>query len=291
VEEAQDRPVLADAVVAAIDAAAVAEIEATRQPGLALGVTDRDGTLAVRTYGLADVAARRPVTPETLFEIGSIGKSFTALLVMQLADAGDIDIEAPVARYLLWFSVPQRAGDPPIAIAHLLSHTAGIVAGVDATPEAAFQVWSPRETPATSAPGKRFHYSNLGYKALGLVLEAVAGEPYPDLLRRRILDPLGMSATEPAIANATRAQLAVGYEYLHDDRIGHPGAPLAPATWLQTDTADGSIASTPADMCAFVRLLLRGAEGSAGRLVSERAFARMATPRSGSTRRAHTATA
>jgi hypothetical protein len=173
--------------------------------------------------------------------------------------------------------VPQRAGDPPIAIAHLLSHTAGVVAGMDDTPEAVFQVWSLRDTPATSAPGTRFHYSNLGYKVLGLVLEAVAGEPYPDLLRRRILDPLGMAGTEAAITHAIRDRLAVGYEYLHDDRVGHPGAPLAPATWLQTDTADGSIASTAGDMCGFVRLLVRGGLGPAGRLVSEDAFARMAT--------------
>jgi CubicO group peptidase (beta-lactamase class C family) len=240
--ERDDRPALPDAAVAAIDAAARTELERTGQPGLSVGVTDRDRTLAVRTYGLADLAAQRPVTPETLFEIGSIGKSFTAVLVLQLADEGRIDLHAPVDRYLPWFTVPQAAGDPAITVAHLLSHTAGIAAGVDATPEAAFQVWSLRDLPATSAPGERFHYSNVGYKALGLVLEAVEGRPYPEVLRARILDPLGMSATEPAITHAMRARLAVGYEYLHDDRIGYPGAPLAPATWLETDTADGSIA-------------------------------------------------
>jgi CubicO group peptidase (beta-lactamase class C family) len=149
--------VLPDAVVAAIDVAARTELERTRQPGLTVGVTDPEATLAVRTYGLADLAARAPVTPETLFEIGSIGKSFTALLVLQLAEAGEVDLDAPVDRYLPWFAVCQREGDRPIAIAHLLSHTAGIVAGVDATPEAAFQVWSLRDLPATSAPGTRFH--------------------------------------------------------------------------------------------------------------------------------------
>ena len=263
--------------VAAIDAAARNEIERAQQPGLTLGLTDRDDTLLIRTYGLADLASRQPVTPETLFEIGSIGKTFTAVAVLQLADEGRLELEAPVDRYLSWFAVGQHAGHRAITIAHLLSHTAGIVAGVDGTPEAAFQVWSLRDLPTFSAPGERFHYSNVGYKALGLVLEAVEGRPYREVIRARILDPLGMSATEPAITHDIRARLAVGYEYLHDDRIGYPGAPLAPATWLETETADGSIASTAADMCAFVRMLLCEGEGPDGRILSEQAFVQMTT--------------
>jgi D-alanyl-D-alanine carboxypeptidase len=269
--------VLNGAAVAAIDAAVQSEMERGRQPGLTVGLTDRESTLGLRVYGLADLASRRPVTTEALFEIGSIGKSFTAVAVLQLADEGRIDLDAAVDRYLPWFAVSQPAGHPPITVGHLLSHTGGIVAGIDATPEAAFQVWSLRELPTFSAPGERFHYSNVGYKALGLVLEAVEGRPYREVVRARILDPLEMSATEPAITHEVRARLAVGYEYLHDDRIGYPGAPLAPATWLETETADGSIASTAEDMCAFVRLLLREGEGPRGRLLSEEAFARMTT--------------
>jgi D-alanyl-D-alanine carboxypeptidase len=270
-----DGRVIHDAVVAAVDAAVQTEMERSRQPGLTLGLTDQDSTLVIRTYGFADLASRQEVTPETLFEIGSIGKTFTAVAILQLVDEGRIDLEAPVDRYLPWFAVPQQAGHPPITIAHLLSHTAGLVAGIDGTPEAAFQVWSLRDLPTFSAPGERFHYSNVGYKALGLVLEAVEARPYREVIRARILDPLDMSATEPAITHDIRSRLAVGYEYLHDDRIGYPGAQLAPATWLETETADGSIASTAADMCAFVRLLLREGEGPRGRLLSERAFAEM----------------
>jgi CubicO group peptidase (beta-lactamase class C family) len=250
----------------------------TGQPGLALALTDHDSVLLARTYGAADVATGAPLSSGTLFEIGSIGKSFTAVLVLQLVEAGRIDLTAPVDRYLPWFRVPQPAGSPPIAIEHLLTHTAGIVAGVDATPEAAFQVWALRDTPARSAPGARFHYSNVGYKALGLVLEAVEGRPYPELLRERILEPLGMMASEPTVTNDVRARLAIGYEYLREDRLGYPGAPLAPATWLETDTADGSIASTAEDMCAFARMLLRNSDGPRGRLLSEAAFARMSAP-------------
>lgn len=251
-------------------------MERARQPGLTLGLTDRDGTLLIRTYGFADLGSRLAVAPDTLFEIGSIGKTFTAVATLQLVDEGRIDLHAPVERYLPWFAVPQPA-HAPITIAHVLSHTAGIVAGIDGTPEAAFQVWSLRDLPTFSAPGQRFHYSNVGYKALGLVLEAVEGRSYREIIRARILDPLEMSATEPAITHDIRARLAVGYEYLHDDRLSHSDSPLAPATWLETETADGSIASTATDMCAFVRLLLREGEAPQGRLLSEEAFAEMST--------------
>jgi D-alanyl-D-alanine carboxypeptidase len=268
-----------DDAIAAVDAAALDELTQTRQPGLTLGVTDRERTLTVRTYGFADVAARKPVEENTLFEIGSIGKSFTALAVLQLVDEGRIDLGAPVARYLPWFEVAQPPEHRPITIEDLLSHTAGISAGIDGTPEATFQVWALRELPIAAAPGERFHYSNVGYKALGLMLEAVEGRRYPEILRTRILDPLGMTATEPEITHDIRARLAVGYEYLHDDRVGHPEAPLAPATWLETDTADGSIASTAADMCAFVRFLLRAGDGPTGRVLSPRMFAAMVADR------------
>ncbi len=269
---------LATESLAAIDAAVERAMADGRTPGLALAVVGHDGPLAVGTYGFADLAARIPVAPEHLFEIGSIGKMFTAIAILQLAEEGRLDLHRPVAAYLPWFDVPSVGDAGPIAIHHLLSHTAGIVSGVDATPEAAFQVRSLRDLTPGSAPGERYHYSNVGYKALGLLLARLEGRPYPEVIRRRVLEPLGMTASEPAIANAIRARLAVGYENREDDRIGHAGRALAPATWLETDTADGSIASTATDMAALVSMLLCGGEGPAGRLLSEASFAALRAP-------------
>jgi CubicO group peptidase (beta-lactamase class C family) len=267
--------VISEAVLVAIDEAVRTAMECGQTPGLTLGLTDRDGILLNRSYGFAELASQQEVTSETLFEIGSIGKTFTAVAILQLVDEGRLDLHAPVSEYLTWFAVSQPDGHPPITIAHLLSHTAGITAGIDGTPEAAFQVWSLRDLPTFSAPGERFHYSNLGYKALGLVLEAIDGRSYPESIRARVLEPLEMFATEPAITHDIRPRLAVGYEYLYDDRLSHARSPLAPATWLETETADGSIASTAAEMCAFLRMLMRGGEGPRGRLLSEEAFAQM----------------
>ena len=272
-----DGLVIDDAVVAAIDETVRSEMERNRQPGVALGLTDCDRTLAIRTYGFADLASQRSVTPEVLFEIGSIGKSFTAIAILQLVDEGRIDLDAPAEQYLPWLVIDRRGGDAPITVRHLLSHTSGIVAGIDATPDAAFQVWSLRDLPTYSVPGERFHYSNVGYKVLGLVLEAVERRPYREIIRERVLKPVGMEATEPVITHEIRARLAVGYAYLHDDRLGYAGAALAPAPWLQITTADGSIASTADDMCAFIRVLLCRGEGPTGRVLSEGAYSQMTT--------------
>ena len=265
-----------DAAIAVIDA----HVESLRAdgsiPGLVLAVTDRDRILVDRRYGFAEVASGRKVEPETLFEIGSIGKTFAAIIVMQLVDEGRVRLDDPVVRHLPWFKVP-RTGQR-ITIRHLLSHTAGITAGIDGTPEPTFQVWRLRDLLPGSAPGRRFHYSNLGFKAIGLMVEAIEGAPYPEVVRRRVLEPLGMSSTEPAITNDIRSRIAVGYEPIRDDMPWTEGDPVAPAVWLETATADGAIASTASDMAIFARMLLHDGGGPNGRLVSEASFAEMSTP-------------
>jgi CubicO group peptidase (beta-lactamase class C family) len=265
-----------DPAFAAIDAEVARRRSDGSVPGLTIAVTDRDGLLLDRVYGHAEVASARPVAPTTLFEIGSIGKTFTAIVVMQLAAEGRLSLDDPVVRHLPWFRVP-RTG-PRITIRHLLSHTAGITAGVDGTPEAAFQVWRLRNLWPGSGPGRRYHYSNVGYKALGLVVEALDGEPYPAIIRRRILEPLGMHGTEPEITNEVRARMAVGYAPARDDRVWSEGMPLLPATWIETATADGCLVSTAADMAMFIRMLLRGGETEGRRVIAAAALKEMATP-------------
>ncbi len=239
-------------------------------PGVAVGVTDRERLLRISTYGFSDLARKIRVTPDTLFEIGSISKSFTSILLLQEREAGRLDLQAPVMRYLPWFSARSKYG--PIKVHHLMSHTAGIIMGTDFTTEARYETWALRETETGSPPGEHFHYSNLGYKALGVLLETLTGRSVADLLRSRILGPLGMTSTDPVITSETRKRLAVGYLDWYDDRPSHPSRPLVPATWLEADTADGSIASTPADMAVYLRMLLRRGEGPQGRILSEESF-------------------
>ncbi|MQY62799.1 MAG: serine hydrolase, partial [Calditrichaeota bacterium] len=108
-------------------------------PGMAMAVTDREKLLRVSTYGFADVAAQISVTPEMLFEIGSIGKSFTSIALLQLREEGLLNLHEPVTRCLPWFEV--QSEHEPITLHHLMSHTAGIIMGADFPGEARYEVW------------------------------------------------------------------------------------------------------------------------------------------------------
>ena len=248
-------------------------LERDGSPGLSLAITDRDGLLNTAVFGKADLAAGTPVTPAHLFEIGSIGKSFTAIALLQLAEEGRVDLQAPVTEYLPWFSV--RSDHEPIRLHHLLTHTAGLTAGLDFAPAGAIQVWALRDAVAATPPGTYFHYSNLGYKVLGEVLRAVTGESYGRTIQRRILAPLGLVDSVPTIDDGDRPRLAVGYAPGSDDRPWWPGQPLWPATWLETDTADGCLAMTAADLATYLRMLLRRGELDGRRVLSETGFDRL----------------
>ncbi len=239
-------------------------------PGLSLAVTDRAGIVHTAAYGLAEVASKTPMTTAHLGEIGSIGKSFTAIALLQLAEEGRIDLHAPVTEYLPWFSI--RSAFEPIRLHHLLSHTAGITSAMDFAPAARIQVWGLRDAVATTPPGTYFHYSNIGYKVLGEVLQAVTGETYGPTLQARILDPLGLTDSFPTITTSIRDRLATGHSPKFDDRPWWPGRPLAPATWLETDTADGSLAMTAADLATYLRMLLNQGLHDGTRILSERGF-------------------
>lgn len=241
--------------------------ETIQAPGVAVGLTDRERCLGVITHGHADRAAGRPVVAEDLFQIGSISKSFTAVALLQEHEAGRLDLHAPVAEYLPWFEI----GSPyePITVHHLLTHTSGLPTGRDFTTEALHELWTLRDAEVGFDPGTRFHYSNAGYKALGLVLEAVAKRPWWEAVRERILEPLGMTATDPITTHETRLRSALGHVPPHDDRPWHPDHGLVTAPWVESATADGTICSTAEDMCAYVRMLLNGGRG----VMSEASFA------------------
>ncbi|HEX5937179.1 MAG TPA: serine hydrolase domain-containing protein [Actinomycetota bacterium] len=255
-------------------------LTASHAAGAALALTDREEILGVVVRGMADVASRAPVRPETRFQIGSISKSFSSIVAMQEVDAGRLDLHVSVNELLRWLGLPEPFG--PITMHHLLTHTAGLHTGSEDAPGFAGALQLLRANPATFPPGTRFHYSNDGYKIVGAVLEALTGLPIHELLAERLLGPLGMSASVAAITDDVWTDLATGYEPLLTDRPAQLRHPLASAPRTISNTADGSIVSTVVDMCAYARLLLaRGdaPDGRGGRILSEGGFARlMAAP-------------
>ena len=237
-------------------------------PGLALAVTDREGCLGVVLDGFANVDSREPVAPHHRFQIGSISKGFTALAILQQVEEGRLDLHAPVTEFLPWFEV--RSAFEPITLHHLLSHTSGIVTGMESTLDAVPEVWSLRETETGFAPGERFHYSNVGYKALGLVLEEVTGRPWWESVRDRVLGPIGMQA-DVIITDAVRERLAVGYTSPYSHRPWLPRHGWAPSPWSESATADGTICATAEELTVYARLLLNAGAG----VVSKASFERM----------------
>ena len=251
-------------------------LAASPAAGLAIAVTDRRQTLYTAGLGYADLAARSPVTADTTFQIGSIGKSMTALALLQMVDSGRLDLDAPLSTHLPWFAMPSRYG--PIALRHALSHTAGLPAGTDFTPAARYEGFALRETEAAWEPGTRFHYSNTGYKLLGWLLEDVTGQDYGSIIRERVLEPLGMAATDPVTTHRTRHRMATGYVPLHDDRPYRRNDTMIPATWMEYGVGDGSPASTAGDMARYARLWLNDGRGDAGPVVSPATYRLMTSP-------------
>ena len=236
----------------------------TGAPGLTLSLANRGGLIRVSTYGFADTKAGLKVVPETMFEIGSISKSFVGLTLLQLRQEGKLDLNKPIVEYLPWLKINSKF--EPITTHHILSHSAGLP-GVPLLLDAVIgELWT------GYAPGKQFLYSNTGYNILGFLIEALDKRPFAESVRVRMLEPLGMTATVPLISNEIRPKMAVGYEPMNEGRPFSTHDPLAEAQWLEMDMAAGSIASTPADMAKYIRMLVNRGALPKGRLVSEETF-------------------
>ncbi|MGH9863501.1 MAG: serine hydrolase domain-containing protein [Candidatus Acidiferrales bacterium] len=268
---AQDEAVRFQRAFARIDQFVAQHMEQNRTPGLALAVTNRQGLLRVATYGFADLKAHQPVTPDTLFQIGSISKSFTAISLLQLREEGKFDPQAPLTKYLPWFEIQTQF--EPLTAHHLLTHSAGIPRDRDDINSSLYSTYALRERATGYAPGRKFAYSNIGYQTLGYLLETLEGQRYADIIRRRILEPLGMTRTEPVFTHDTYKRLAVGYWQIYDDRPAHRSHPVVEAPWFEYGAGDGSLAATAADLAAYLRMLLNRGATPTGRLLSEESFA------------------
>ena len=233
-------------------------------PGMTLALANREGPLRISTYGLADTKTNARVTPDTLFQIGSISKSFVGLTLLQQREEGKLDLNKPIVEYLPWLKINSKFDS--ITTHHLLSHTSGLPGAPLLLDALLAELWT------TYAPGNRFLYSNTGYNILGFIVEAVEKRSFADTLRDRLLKRLGMDASFPVITNDLRARTAVGYGPLNSDRPSPQNGPLAESRWIEMDMAAGSITSTPGDMAKYIRMLLNRGALPQGRLISEDTF-------------------
>jgi D-alanyl-D-alanine carboxypeptidase len=222
-------------------------------PGLTLGVTSPGGFSSVVNVGYANRDTRAAITPDALFQIGSISKSFTGALLHQYAAEGRFNLSDRIVVLLPGTPLP---ADSPIEVQHLLDHVAGIPG--DAPLFVPGGLWT------AYRPGEHWHYSNTGYDLLGHLTQHFGGKPLDRLLAERLFVPLGMRRTHGAIKAADRLRYAQGYEAADESVPFVRGAPLAPAAWVDVTTAAGCIASTAADMNLYLRSLSDAVQGRGG---------------------------
>jgi len=248
-------------------------------PGLALALTTSDALLATRTYGVANADTKEPVTDETIFQIGSISKHFTAIACLRLAEQARLDVDAPVTEYLDWFGV-ESSFATPITIHHLLTHTAGLVMMLDGYPSSWWQVWALRDTRLGFEPGARFSYSNVGYNVLQCVIQTITGKTFDAALRELVFEPLGLANTYGQITHDLFPRMAKGHKYLaHDDRPTSRPKTQTVVNGYEMSQGCGSVVTTAAELARFLRMLLRrGVADDGSRFLAPETFERMIYP-------------
>ncbi|MDZ4799428.1 MAG: serine hydrolase domain-containing protein [Bryobacteraceae bacterium] len=207
------------AAAADIDAAFEKYAKAQNIPGMVWGLVI-DGELAhVRSTGVRDLTAKDAVTAETVFRIASMTKSFTALAILKLRDAGKLSLEDPVSRFIPEFAkmALPTSDAGPVRIRHLLTHGAGFPEDnpwgdqqLGAT-DADLAAWLKKGIPFSTAPGSAYEYSNYGFGLLGRIVTKASGTDYRKYVEKEILAPLGMSSSSLEYTAIPAARRATGY--------------------------------------------------------------------------------
>jgi len=249
------------------------EMREARIPSAMLALVHGDRVVLARAWG--EAGPGRPADADTLFCIGSISKSFTALGMMILADEGKVDLLAPVTAYLPGF----RMADPryrDIKVRDLLRHASGLKRSQGNLPYEGEGATADRLIARLAgerlahAPGERYDYCNMNYVLAGAIIEAVSGQAYPAFMEERVFRPLGMTRTCGLAAIESAPNVARGSQGFFGWTIaGHARHPVGA-------TSAGYLYTTARDFAAYLLFLRRGGVASDGRrLVSEAGFKAM----------------
>ena len=268
-----------DAQLAAIEKAIDAKRQELGIPGVSIAIVKDDRVVYVKGLGLRNVEKKLPVTPETLFAIGSSTKAFTAMSVVMSADDGKLSLEDAPKKYLPFFKLQDPEADAKITIRDLLSHRSGLnrtdlawITGKLSRDEI-IQV-AARSKP-TAKLGEKFQYQNVMFMAAGEIVGRVQGTPWESFVTRRILRPLGMTRTVWTIkAMQASKDHSLGYNY----NFATKELKMLPTRDIETMAAAGGINSSAKEMAEWVRLMLGGGVRDGKRLVSEKGFEQIVAP-------------
>ena len=254
----------------AIDRYVRSEMDAQRIPGLALGIVHGDRIVHVQGFGQAERSGP-DVTPQTPFLIGSVTKSFTALAIMQLSEAGRVHLDAPVQRYLPWWQVADPDASTQITVRHLLYQVSGLskatgnaYATSGDTHDSALEdrVRALRDAELSEPVGTTWQYSNANYWTLGMIVQAVSGQPYETYIQQHIFDPLQMGNSYTSKTEAEQNGLPTGHRYWY----GFPVASELP--FDRGGLGSDGLSSSAQDMAGYLSLYLNHGRHGATALVS-----------------------
>ncbi|GAA3756759.1 serine hydrolase domain-containing protein [Terriglobus aquaticus] len=268
---AVQRSAIAPALKATLDEQIARYMQQNNAPGMQFALVDLRGTEYLASYGFEDLRTRKPLTPDRLFQIGSISKSMAAIAVLQLVEEGKLDLQRPVLDTLPFLPWSTPLGS--VTLQHVLTHTTGLPG--DGSLYFPGNFWTHRQR---YAPGERYFYSNMAFNTLGLLVSTVDGRSYQESLTSRVLHPAGMNGTVPSLGGAEWARQATSYVPASVDVPFHRFDALREAPPFHEDTSAGCVASTPLDMACYLRCLLRGGVADSGaRILSPASFKSMTT--------------
>ena len=239
---------------------------------MAIAVVKDDKVIFARGFGLADLANETPVTPGTIFAIGSITKSFTAALVGMLVDEGEMTWDDPVTRHIPYFTLNTAGGDEDsqVTIRDMLSHRTGftrmgVLIASGAVPREEILLAATKAEPWAGLR-ERFYYSNVMYLAAGVAAGNAAGADWDTLLAERIFEPLGMTSSNSSFEQSQGdPRLSLGYIWDEDLKV-HKHLPM----WVADNIGPaGGINSNVLDMAQWVRFQLGLGAYDGDRLLSE----------------------
>ena len=267
-------------------------MEKARMPGFSIAVVDHGQTIYAEGFGLRDTEKVLPATPDTLYGIGSITKSFVAIAIMQLVEEGKISLDDPVAEH-----IPFELGMPedPITIRHLLTHSLGIPSLATSTVAISRGLGLDTGVPLGSAsdfyrfvngaqeevvapPGERFFYHNAAWRMLGAIIQEESGVPFHRYLKENVIDPLGMERTTLSLMSFRadpdhiQPHLKVGDE-VEPSRFPYPNPDDNPE--FSFIAAAGGIVSSVNEMTRYLNAQIEKGGTGGVRVASEASFEQM----------------
>lgn len=283
-------PALADPPkLPGIGAAMEAVIAKNEITGSVTVVVTKEKTLHLESTGFADVATKRPMTPDTLFWIASMTKPITGTAILMLQDEGKLNVADPVAKYLPEFaSLKTPSGKPAnLTLTQILTHTSGL--GEAAGPAARqaktladlVPIWL--AAPMQYEPGEKWKYTQSGINAAGRIVEVVSGMTFDAFLQKQLFDPLGMTSTTFYLSDEHRSRLVTAYAKDKDTGALEPVPPrpeFGPRG--RPPQGNGGLYSTASDYARFCQMLLNGGTFGGRRYLSAAAMKYLTTPQTGS---------